>query len=286
MTARSHRMQSVNDRIRLAAAERGVDANRLRRALVFQRMLVRLAPHGLILKGGFCLEARLADRARATRDIDLVGRLAKTDDAGDLRDSLEGLLDDGLDDAFGFRVARPRPLRGEDAATNAWRSTVMATIAEADFETVTLDLVGQVDEVAGGTETLSVPPPVAIPGLDPVRVEAVDVFQHAAEKYHAYGRIYAENRPSSRVKDLVDLVLLADAGLLADHRRLGQRLAVVHHMRDHGPPPTVLPEPPASWRESYAAFAADLGLSATTVDAAHALAAELHSAALTEGLHP
>ncbi|MGL4175599.1 MAG: nucleotidyl transferase AbiEii/AbiGii toxin family protein [Dermatophilaceae bacterium] len=273
-------MQSVNDRLRLAAAERGVDANRLRRALVFQRMLVRLAPHDLVLKGGFCLEARFPDRARATRDVDLVGRLALTDDAEDLRDSLEDLLDDGPDDAFEFRVARPRPLRGGDGVANAWRAKVTATIAGADFETVTLDLVGQVDELAGGTETLTVSPPVAIPGLEPVRVEAVDVYQHAAEKFHACGRIYAELRPSSRVKDLVDLVLLTDAGLLADHGRLGQRLHVVHRVRDHGQPPAALPEPPESWRKPYAALAVELGLSATTLDDAHPMVAKVHSAAL------
>ena len=42
--------------------------------------------------------------------------------------------------------------------------------------------------------------------VDPVRIPAT-VEQDVAEKLHAYTRTYASERPSSRIKDLVDLVV-------------------------------------------------------------------------------
>ena len=88
---------------------------------------------------------------------------------------------------------------------------------------------------------------------------AVDVAQHAAEKFHAMARTYAGDRPSSRVKDLVDVVLLAEAGLLP-HPDLAGRLHTVWQVRDGVPPPAQLPEFPASWLADYAAMAAELDL--------------------------
>lgn len=271
--------RSVNDRIRLAAAARGVDANRLRRALVFHRLLARLAPHGLVLKGGFCLEARLPGRARATRDIDLVGQLAATNSAEGLLDALDELVRGG-EDGFTFILIDAVRMRDEQVEHHAWRIDVQARLAGAPFERVKLDIVGQTTEVLGATEMIDVPPPVSLPGLGVVTVEAVDVYQHAAEKFHAYARIYAGDRPSSRVKDLVDLVLLIESGLVVDPARLGARLVVVHRARDGAPPRPHLDEPPGDWERPYRSSAHNLGLAATTVSAAHHLAADLYAVAL------
>lgn len=283
MTHASGRHRSFGDRIRIAAAGRGVDANRLRRALVFQRLLARLGPAGLVLKGGYCLEVRLPGSARATKDVDLVGRLALTRDQTSVRDDLDELLDDGaIDDGFTFRVGQAKLLRDDESAVAAWRIEVTAMVDGAEFERVKVDLVGQIDEVLGGTERLTIPSPVVAPGLDPVVVDAVDVYQHAAEKLHAYSRVYAQDRPSSRVKDLVDLVLLIEAGLLVDGERLAERLVVVWRERDNAPPAERLPSPPGDWTRPYAAFAADLDLAASDTGAAYDLVAAVHVAALTE----
>ena len=281
MTNRSDRQRSVNDHIRLTAAARGVDANRLRRSLVFHRALARVAGHGLILKGGFCLEARLPDAARATKDIDLVGSVGSTIDAEELGDWLQSLFEESsINDGFGFRFGRPTRLRSPGAESLAWRVGLTASVGGAEFERVKLDLVGQVREVSGATEQLTVPPPVPIPGIGAVQVEAVDVYQHAAEKYHAYARIYADERPSTRVKDLVDLVLLLEAGLLVDPLRLRERLRVVYSERDNASATPHLPEPPGDWVRPYAAFAAELGLSAAALPAAYRLVADRYATAL------
>lgn len=283
MSHANNRHRSVGDRIRLAASERGVDANRLRRAMVFQRLLARLGPAGFVLKGGYCLEVRLPGAARATKDVDLVGKLALARDPLALRDDLDEVLEShDVDDGFSFRVGRAIPLRAEDAGAQAWRVDLAALLDGAEFERVKVDLVGQVDEIRGGTEPLEVRPPIAISGLGPIIVEAVDVYQHAAEKFHAYSRIYAHDRPSSRVKDLVDLVLLAESGLIEDAPRLGRRLTVVAQERDGSEPSPTLPEPPGDWRSPYAVMAADLGLTAASTAAAFELVSAIHAGAMTE----
>lgn len=116
-----------------------------------------------------------------------------------------------------------------------------------------------------------------IPGMDlrTARVLAVDVAQHAAEKFHAICRTYAGDRPGTRVKDLVDVVLLAEAGLLP-HPRLGERLRIVFAGRDAGDPPTELPGPPTSWTRDYEVLIAGLDVAASSAEAGMSLAAAVY----------
>lgn len=283
MNAHNDRQRAVNDRIRIAAATQRVDANRLRRSLVFHRLLARLGPHGFVLKGGFCLEVRLRHSARTTKDVDLVGSAATTNDSEYVLDTLDGILDStegSSSDGFTFDVGQPVRLRDQGTRGHAWRVSVTARLDGAEFERVKLDVVGQLTEVQGATEPLTVPPPVSIPGLPEVVIEAVDVYQHAAEKFHAYARTYAHDRPSSRVKDLVDLVLLIESGLLCDPVRIGERLAVVYAERDNALPEPNLPNPPGDWKRPYAALATELGVTAVNTDAAYELVADWYAAAL------
>lgn len=283
MSTRSDRQRSINDRIRLEAAAQGVDANRVRRHLVFQRLLARLGSHGFVLKGGYCLEVRLPHAARATKDVDLVTADHLAADSDTLADALESALDAGIDDGFAFRIGRLVPLRDAGTPHRAWRVELMAILDGADFERIKLDVVGQAREVAGATEPLTVPSPVSEPGLGDVVVQAVDVYQHAAEKLHAYARLYAHDRPSSRVKDLVDLVLLIEAGLLDDVDRLRRRLQIVYAERDGTAPTPSLPVPPGNWAAPYAAVAAELDLLAASTEAAYQLVVARYAATLNEG---
>ncbi|MGF1647229.1 MAG: nucleotidyl transferase AbiEii/AbiGii toxin family protein [Kineosporiaceae bacterium] len=63
---------SLDQRLLAAVAGTGLDVDRLRRHLVFHRILARMAAlGGWVLKGGFALGVRLPNRARATRDVDV-----------------------------------------------------------------------------------------------------------------------------------------------------------------------------------------------------------------------
>jgi hypothetical protein len=69
--------QAIDTRLNARARAEHVEVNRLRRGLVFERVMARLdagEPGEWVVKGGMVLEWRLGGRARATRDLDLVRR--------------------------------------------------------------------------------------------------------------------------------------------------------------------------------------------------------------------
>jgi hypothetical protein len=84
----------------------------------------------------------------------------------------------------------------------------------------------------------------------------VSAEQHFAEKLHALTRDYGA-RPNTRIKDLVDLVLLIDSDLTAGPTVV----AVARHVftvRATHPLPVELPDPPSNWQQGYEVLAADL----------------------------
>lgn len=66
--------QGLEQRLLNQSLETGTDLNRLRRRVVFERILVRLVttqPGLWIVKGGMAVELRIGDAARMTKDLDL-----------------------------------------------------------------------------------------------------------------------------------------------------------------------------------------------------------------------
>lgn len=67
---------AIEARLKHQASQHGqTSLVRMRKHIVFERFLARLfstAPDQWTLKGGVALEYRLGDKARATRDIDLL----------------------------------------------------------------------------------------------------------------------------------------------------------------------------------------------------------------------
>jgi hypothetical protein len=111
-----------------------------------------------------------------------------------------------------------------------------------------------------------------------VAIDAVSLELHVAEKLHAYTRRYERDRQSTRVKDLVDLALIADLAEL-DGDRLATAIAATFERRGTHSIPLVLPPPPRSWSTPYRQLAASVGL-APGLDAGHAAAAALLAAPL------
>lgn len=253
---------------RLAARSRdaGTDLNRLRRRVVFERMLARLEasePGCWILKGGMALEVRWHDRARSTRDMDLAARHPLTT-GGDARAALAGpLAVDADHDRFRFTVGDARDLQVDEAGRPGWRFPVEATLAGRQFAAVRVDLVIRETEISG-TERLRLPGALTFAGIGPCEIEVVDRSQHFAEKLHALTRTYT-SRPSTRVRDLVDLVLLIDDGLEPD-ARLYDTVVHVFEARTSHPVPGELPDPPPDWFVRYQELAHDLDVSAATLD--------------------
>lgn len=258
---------ALEARLATRSREAGTDLGRLRRRVAFERLLARLEsaePGRWVLKGGMALEVRWSDRARSTRDLDLAVR-GDVADGATLRRTLITLLSKHNEDRFRFTVGEPRELRADEAGRPGWRFSVEAFLAGRMFAAVRVDVVVRPDEITR-TERLRFPGSLDFAGIEAVEVEVVDRAQHFAEKMHASTRTYT-TRPSTRVKDLADLVLLIDDGLQPE-RSVLEAVRHVFGSRATHSLPRELADPPGEWAPRYAELASDLQLSADTVEEA------------------
>jgi hypothetical protein len=259
---------ALETRLATRSRDLGLDLSRLRRRVVFERLLARLErtePGRWVLKGGMALEVRWKERARATRDLDLALRYDATTGA-EVRAALARPLAEDVDhDRFRFTVGDARELQVDEAGRPGWRFAVDATLAGRQFAAVRVDVVARSEEISR-TERLVVHGSLDFAGIPSAEVEVVDRTQHFAEKLYAFTRTYTTG-PSTRVKDLADLVLLIDDGLLPDAVLL---LAVQHVFatRASHAVPAALLDPPPDWIPRYAELAADLDTSVVTVSQA------------------
>jgi predicted nucleotidyltransferase component of viral defense system len=270
---------ALDTRLRNIAQSRGTDLQRLQRSVAFERLLARLFARDdppWLLKGGYALELRLEDRARSTLDLDVsvpdparLQSLAAGDEAATpLRAVYEHLgraAGRNLSDGFDFLIRRPK---GEQtgAPGGGIRCSVEARLAGRAYARFHLD-VGLGDAVLGQPEWIDGSPLLDFAGIPAPRVALYPVEQQFAEKVHAYTFPW-QARVNTRVKDLVDLVLLVDSDLLdPDHVR--QAVAATFDTRKTHQLPTQLPEPPIDWSDSYAALARELGLPVLNLESAY-----------------
>lgn len=103
---------ALERRVLTESEQTGVPIHRLRRRVIFQRVVTRLQraePGRWVLKGGMALEVRLGDAARLTKDIDL-GLREESFNEADLRERLiDALSSDADGDGFVFAVGPASP---------------------------------------------------------------------------------------------------------------------------------------------------------------------------------
>ncbi|MGI8477017.1 MAG: nucleotidyl transferase AbiEii/AbiGii toxin family protein [Thermomicrobiales bacterium] len=259
---------ALDARFRAEADRIDVPVDRLRKLVVFDRLLARLlavAPQRWVVKGGVALELRFGDRARTTKDLDLLREPGEDAAIDDLVAAQE--LD--LGDFFVFVIDRPQ------------RSTIVRNDVAVGFH-VRVDLDGRIfDEVTidvgiGGWLDLS---PERIDGtgllsfaqIEQILVPAIPLGRHVAEKLHAYTRTYGMGRPSSRPKDLIDLILICSTTTFLAGE-LGDDISAVFRARATHAIPLALPIPPAEWRSAFAVMASTVAID-SDVNGGHRLAA-------------
>ncbi|TYK49183.1 nucleotidyl transferase AbiEii/AbiGii toxin family protein [Actinomadura decatromicini] len=278
--------RALEARLKQRADETGADLSRLRRVAVFDRIGARLsvAERRWVLKGGTSLEFRLGGRARATKDLDLALPDGPTYDGEALREELiETLALDVDGDGFAYSVKPPTSLEPDAAGRPGWRFSVDSRLAGKSFAAIRLDVVLRGDELAA-TEHIALPGVLDFADVPPRTIESVDRRQHFAEKLHALTRDYG-SRPNTRVKDLVDMVLLIEDGLAADKLLLD----VVNHVfavRATHPVPTAIPDPPFGWAKDYPMLAEDLTLADPDLTTALDLLRKFWAQALTTETEP
>lgn len=262
--------QALEGRLLARSHATGVSLARLRKLVAFDRLLARLlavAPDRWILKGGVALDLRLRDRARATMDMDL-GR--HDNEAAAMQDFRAAELID-IGDYFEFTVDRSLRLDQADVA-DAVRYRVHAALDGRPFEGFVVDVgFGELVTQRDLIEALDL---LAFAEIPPIRVPTLPLSQHVAEKVHAYTRSYGpQGRQSTRVRDLVDLVLMADCCVfLAGDVQAA--LKATFTSRGGQPLPARFPEPPAAWRPQYRKLADPVGIVAE-LNVAHRLVAAM-----------
>ncbi len=96
-------------------------------------------------------------------------------------------------------------------------------------------------------------------GISAPSIPSIAREEHFAQKLHAY-TLPREGQPNSRVKDLIDLVLLIDTGSL-DSNRLRNAVRITFECRATHELPTSLVSPPEFWGPMFARLAEECGIS-------------------------
>lgn len=251
---------ALEDRLLVRSNETGVSLDRLRRRVVFERVVARLQaaePGRWVLKGGMALEVRLGDEARLTKDLDL-GLRDEVGSGADLHDRLiDALTVDADGDGFIFSTGPPTQLLEDGAGHVTWRLKVAAALAGKPFGGIQLDISPRIHEL-DATDHLALPNSLAFAGIPTPTAEIIDLHRHAAEKFHALLRTYGE-RENTRVRDLVDLVILIEHDLL-NPNAVRSSVDQVWRERNAADAPTVIPPLPESWPPRYEQLANDTDL--------------------------
>lgn len=260
--------KALEARLQNQASSEGItDVNHLRRRVAFDRLLARLFYAGKerwVLKGGYALELRYPGLARVTTDLDLN---LPPPAAIDLLDEIQSKAQQDLGDHFSFYVSTPikrAELAGPPLGGRRFR--VDARLAGRQFIRFPLD-VGQGDLIVGQSEMLPARMDLSFAGLTTPSVTVYPLEDHFAEKLHAYT---APRQIQTRVKDLVDLVLLVEYGL-APSGILKESIDSVYTRYGSHAVPSVLPQPPAAWQEPFSQMAMEVHLPVVDLQEAYEL---------------
>lgn len=255
--------RALEDRLRSKSLKSGIPLVRLRKTVAFDRFLaklIRVQPDKWILKGGFAIQLRLVDKARTTKDIDVL-TLAEMQDVLCL---LRQAGEINLQDWFRFEVEK-----SEDQALDIFggsRFHIRSLLDGRTFEEFHMD-VGIGDPVIDPVDQLEGPALLDFAGIQPTIIPCYPVTQQIAEKIHAYTRSHTSGE-SSRVKDFVDILLLAELGKI-DSDRLYRAIKATFDARKTHSLPREIPDPPTEWSRSFQKLAAEVSLIYQPLDQAN-----------------
>lgn len=247
--------RALETRLRDRSLLSGLPLVRLRKMVAFDRLLARLTqsqPDQWIVKGGLAIQLRLGNRARTTKDIDLLF-LNETYKVYDFLHKATGV---DLGDWFTFDVGRPP--NDQNWTAGGIRHPVLSLLDGRTFERFHID-VGIGDSLVEKAEYLVMPDLLSFAEIEPVMVPCYPISQQLAEKYHAYARSHASGE-SSRIKDFVDMILLAEMGEIWG-RKLATAIEATFRSVGDQDIPRLLPPPPQKWQGGFSRLANQVGLS-------------------------
>lgn len=229
-----------------------------------------------VLKGGTGMLARVAS-SRATTDVDLFGQGRTLNTA---LEELRRLASIDLGDFFRFSyVGHTNAVAGDQQAhVDGYRVSFDVYIGVKKKDTIQVDVVVNV-AMTSEVEITSPANALDLPKLPSNPYRLYPVVDQIADKVCATLALY-RGRPSSREKDLVDLVVLA-ATQEVDGTKLTHALRAESQARSLSLPATF--QVPATWGRQYRKLASAVPACAdySTVEAATELARALLDPAFT-----
>lgn len=238
--------QALTDKLREAAKISPWTVSQLQRHMAYDRLLERLylVDDGWVVKGATALLARRIG-VRGTIDVDIYRERARELAEAELRQAASR----DIGDWFTFELGPGRAV-ATDAAV---RIPVTACVGTASWAAFHVDLVGSDMRMTGQPENVPPLARVLMPDIEQHGYRAYPLVDHIADKISATVQRYGDQgRPSTRFKDLVDLVAIitevsvaADpqmAALASEARRRGMGMPASFDVPDRG-----------LWERGYAA---------------------------------
>jgi hypothetical protein len=242
--------ERLEKRLARVAREQGIDQERLRRWVSFLALcgvLERAMQEGVLgayyLKGGVAMELRFAQRARATKDLDLGIEGSRKSRMQTLSDVLRLSFDQ-----FTFRLkARTRDMEQADTI----RIEVAVEYRTRSWQTIEVDLgpatAGQIDLIEPHVQGLA---ELGIPVTSPVR--CLGLSDQVAQKLHACTGPGA----TGRARDVLDILLIDALGELNYAETADAARRVFEERATHAFPPVFIM--PGEWRPELETLAIEL----------------------------
>lgn len=252
--------KSLESRLMNISQETNTDLQRLRRKVAFDRLLARFFINNTnmwVLKGGYALEIRFT-YARATKDIDLSipVQFYKVPETEQLMIMLQEASNIELGDYFTFSF-RPAMRELDGAPEGGFRFPVEAVMDGRPFVKFHMD-IGIGDALIEPVEKIIGEDWLEFAGIAPAIIFVISKEQQFAEKLHAY-TLPRTDRLNTRVKDLVDMLLLIREGFM-EEALLKENLHRVFQRRNTHSLPSMLPLPPDDWEAKFDLLAKECGM--------------------------
>lgn len=255
--------KAIRSKAQQVSLKTGISTGDLVMRFHYQRLLARVfQDDGWMLKGGQALLVRFPEQARASRDADLFR--PGVESLEEALAALKSAIERNLGDYFRFSIKSYT--QSPTGAGNGAKVQIEVLIGLQRKEPLSVDVV--VKRTPTGTPTeMRLEPAVPIDWPDTwPQVLLYPLQDHVADKicamYEMHARDSGPDSPSTRFRDLADLLLISQKEVIEGHavqfalsvevprrRELGTRLTL--------PDSFQVPDP-VSWTEKYPAAAAEV----------------------------
>jgi hypothetical protein len=237
--------RALTDRLKDTSKRSNWTIQQLQRQVAYDRLLERLyiVDDGWIVKGATALLARDLG-VRGSLDVDVYRAVAQNVAEADLRRAAE--ID--LGDWFLFTVGAAAPI-----GNNSLRFPVVAIMGTTTWVEFHVDLSGTDLRLTGRLEDVPAIARGLIPSVEQRGYRVYPLVDHVADKVAAtYERHGASENPSTRYRDLVDLVAIA-TGASIDAQSQSNALRSEFERRNLVLPKTFDVPDRGLWERGYAA---------------------------------